>query len=44
PKKLLRTGGDAPLFAKFLQKYLPTVEKDLFLKGLQQYIAHYPKD
>ncbi|PIL75741.1 pantothenate kinase, partial [Acinetobacter baumannii] len=44
PKKLLLTGGDAPLFAKFLQKYQPTVETDLLLKGLQQYIAHYPKD
>ncbi|MDC5299272.1 pantothenate kinase [Acinetobacter baumannii] len=44
PKKLLLTGGDAPLFAKFLQKYQPAVETDLLLKGLQQYIAHYPKD
>ncbi len=45
PKKLLLlTGGDASLFAKFLQKYQPTVETDLLLKGLQQYIAHYPKD
>jgi len=44
PKKLLLTGGDAKLFAKFLQKYEPVVETDLLLKGLQQYIAHYPKD
>ena len=44
PKKLLLTGGDAPLFAKFLQKYQPTVETDLLLKGLQQYIAYHPKD
>ncbi|MFI7916821.1 type III pantothenate kinase, partial [Acinetobacter baumannii] len=44
PKKLLLTGGDAKLFAKFLQKYDPVVETDLLLKGLQQYIAHYPKD
>ena len=31
-------------FAKFLQKYQPTVETDLLLKGLQQYIAYHPKD
>lgn len=44
PHQLILTGGDAPLFAKFLQKYNPTVEADLLLKGLQQYILHYPKD
>ena len=33
-----------PSFAKFLQKYQPTVETDLLLKGLQQYIAYHPKD
>lgn len=41
PRKLILTGGDAPLFAKFLQHYQPQVEQDLLLKGLQRYIQHY---
>ncbi|OTG85905.1 pantothenate kinase [Acinetobacter sp. ANC 4558] len=38
PQKLVLTGGDAPLFAKFLQKYSPTIEPDLLLQGLKRYI------
>ncbi len=41
PKQLVLTGGDAPLFAKFLQAYQPRVEPDLLLQGLKQYIRHY---
>ena len=40
PRKLVLTGGDAPLFAKFLQQYQPQVEQDLLLKGLQRYIQY----
>lgn len=40
PSKLILTGGDAPLFAKYLAKYSPEVEQDLLLKGLQSYIAN----
>ena len=40
PRKLILTGGDAPLFAKFLQQYQPQVEQDLLLKGLQRYIQY----
>ena len=36
PRQLVLTGGDAPLFAKFLHKYQPRVEEDLLLKGLQR--------
>jgi type III pantothenate kinase len=39
-RQLVLTGGDAPLFAKFLQHYQPLVEQDLLLKGLQRYIQH----
>ena len=38
PRKLILTGGDANLFAKFLEKYQPQIETDLLLKGLQFYI------
>lgn len=38
PKKLILTGGDANLFAKFLNHYQPQVEPDLLLKGLRQYV------
>ena len=38
PRKLILTGGDAKLFAKFLEKYQPQIESDLLLKGLQFYI------
>lgn len=38
-RQLVLTGGDAPLFAKFLQDYHPRVEEDLLLKGLQRYVA-----
>ena len=41
PRQLVLTGGDAPLFAKFLRHYQPLVEQDLLLKGLQRYIQHY---
>lgn len=40
PRKLILTGGDAPLFAQFLMDYQPKVEQDLLLKGLQKYL-HY---
>lgn len=42
PRQLILTGGDAPLFAKFLQHYQPIIVPDLLLKGLQHYLAHYP--
>ncbi|MFH7764693.1 type III pantothenate kinase [Acinetobacter sp. BSP-28] len=38
PGKLILTGGDAPLFAKYLAQYQPVIEPDLLLKGLQNYI------
>lgn len=38
PSRLILTGGDAPLFAKYLQRYQPEIENDLLLKGLQVYI------
>ncbi|AWL29766.1 type III pantothenate kinase [Acinetobacter defluvii] len=40
PRKLILTGGDAPLFAQFLEEYAPHIEPDLLLKGLQIYIEH----
>ena len=40
PRQLVLTGGDAPLFAKFLQAYSPVVDQDLLLKGLQRYVAY----
>ena len=40
PRKLILSGGDAPIFAKFLQQYQPQVEQDLLLKGLQRYIQY----
>lgn len=41
PRKLILTGGDAALFARFLQEHQPVVETDLLLKGLQHYISHH---
>ncbi|NNG83115.1 MULTISPECIES: type III pantothenate kinase [Acinetobacter Taxon 24D] len=41
PRQLILTGGDAPLFANFLQQYHPIIETDLLLKGLQRYIQYY---
>ena len=38
PSKLILTGGDAPLFAQYLQRYQPEIEADLLLKGLQVYM------
>ena len=38
PSKLILTGNDAQLFAKFLTPYQPEIEPDLLLKGLQVYI------
>ncbi|MDN5512241.1 type III pantothenate kinase [Acinetobacter sp.] len=38
PSQLILTGGDAPLFAKYLTQYQPAIEPDLLLKGLQNYI------
>ena len=38
PSQLILTGGDAPLFAKYLAQYQPAIESDLLLKGLQNYI------
>lgn len=43
-RKLILTGGDAPLFAKFLLEYQPHIEPDLLLKGLQRYIDFYPQN
>ena len=40
-QQLVLTGGDAALFAQYLQKYSPIVEPDLLLKGLQRYIEIY---
>ena len=43
PRKLILTGGDAALFAKFLTQYQPSIEPDLLLKGLQTFIQHHPE-
>lgn len=40
PRKLILTGGDAPLFAQYLASYNPIIEEDLLLQGLQKYIQH----
>lgn len=40
PRRLILTGGDAPLFAKFLTEYQPEIQADLLLKGLQRYLGH----
>ena len=40
PRKLILTGGDAQLFAKFLAKYNPIIEPDLLLQGLKRFIDH----
>ncbi|WOE30336.1 MULTISPECIES: type III pantothenate kinase [unclassified Acinetobacter] len=41
PRKLVLTGGDAALFAKFLPQYQPIIETDLLLRGLQRYLDLY---
>ena len=38
PRKLILTGGDALLFAQFLEEFSPQIEADLLLQGLQLYI------
>ena len=40
PRQLILTGGDAPVFARYLAEYAPCIENDLLLKGLQYYIQH----
>ena len=40
PRQLILTGGDAPVFARYLAEYAPRIENDLLLKGLQYYIQH----
>lgn len=42
PRQLILTGGDAPVFARYLAEYAPCIENDLLLKGLQYYIQHHP--
>ena len=42
PRELVLTGGDAPLFAQYLEKYQPKIESDLLLKGLQYFFAQHP--
>ncbi len=42
PRQLILTGGDAPVFARYLAEYAPCIENDLLLKGLQYYIQHQP--
>ncbi|QOW48870.1 MULTISPECIES: type III pantothenate kinase [unclassified Acinetobacter] len=42
PSRLILTGGDAALFAKYLQRFTPEVHNDLLLKGLQSYIGQQP--
>jgi Putative transcriptional regulator, homolog of Bvg accessory factor len=38
PSRLILTGGDAALFARYLEQYQPAVEADLLLRGLQSYV------
>lgn len=38
PRKLMLTGGDAPLFAQFLEEFDPIICPDLLLQGLQIYL------
>ena len=44
PRELVLTGGDAPLFAQYLEKYQPKIESDLLLKGLQHFFANHPEN
>ena len=39
PRQLILTGGDAPLFARYLSAFNPIIEQDLLLKGLQLYLS-----
>lgn len=41
PRQLVLTGGDALLFAHYLQEYQPIIENDLLLKGLQIYLSQH---
>ncbi len=43
PRTLILTGGDAALFAKFLQPYHPIIRPDLLLQGLKKYIEYSHK-
>lgn len=43
PRQLILTGGDAPLFARYLEEYQPIIEHDLLLKGLQLYLSQLDK-
>lgn len=38
PRKLVLTGGDAPLFAQFLEEFDPIICPDLLLQGLKIYL------
>ena len=38
PRKLVLTGGDAPLFAQFLEEFNPIICPDLLLQGLHIYL------
>lgn len=42
PRQLILTGGDAALFAAYLNDFNPRIEPDLLLKGLKIYIAQQP--
>lgn len=42
-RKLVLTGGDAPLLASFLSEFEPIIEPDLLLKGLQKYLHYQTK-
>lgn len=42
PRQLILTGGDAPLFARYLQEHQPQIEHDLLLKGLRLYLTQHP--
>ena len=43
PRRLVLTGGDAPLFAQHLSQYQPEIETDLLLKGLKRYVNLLPE-
>lgn len=38
PRQLILTGGDAALFAQYLQEFEPQIETDLLLRGLKRYM------
>jgi type III pantothenate kinase len=39
-RQLVLTGGDAPLFAQYLQEFHPIIETDMLLKGLKLYMSY----